>query len=97
MLTVFGNQGRYCDGVPRRKFLKIGGLTMPDILRAHSQVESGLPHKAVIMVFLPGGPSCQDMFDIKTEALVEYAVSSGRFRPMYPVSRFASIYRRWPL
>ena len=84
MLTVFGDKGRYCDGVPRRDFLKIGGLAMgglamPDILRAESQIQSGLSHKAVIMVFLAGGPSHQDMFDIKTEAPVEIR---GEFKPI---------------
>jgi len=44
MLTVLGQAARYCDGISRRGFLKIGGftfgtaasLTLPDILRAES-------------------------------------------------------------
>ena len=26
MLTIYGKGGRYCDGVSRRSFLRIGGL-----------------------------------------------------------------------
>lgn len=41
MLTVFGSGAKYCDGLTRRSFLKIGGLAMggmslPDILRAEA-------------------------------------------------------------
>ena len=36
-------------------------------------------HKAIIMIFLPGGPPHQDMFDIKTEAPREIR---GEFRPI---------------
>ena len=28
MLTIFGPKSPYCDGVSRRSFLKIGGLSM---------------------------------------------------------------------
>ena len=39
MMTWLGADRRYCDGVSRRSFLKIGGLAMgglalPDLLRA---------------------------------------------------------------
>ena len=42
MLTLFGSNRRYCDGVSRRSFLKIGGLAMgglalPDLLRAEER------------------------------------------------------------
>ena len=53
----------------RRSFLSVGGLgilSMPQVLRA--QEESGTSHKAVINIFLGGGPPHQDMWDIKTEA-----------------------------
>ena len=83
MLTLLGKQGnRFCDGQSRRSFLKIGamalgGLSMPEILRAQAvqnqssaspRAATGLGHKAVIMIFLPGGPPHQDMWDIKMDA-----------------------------
>lgn len=90
MLTIFGKSGRFCDGVSRRSFLTIGGLTLgafgfPDlslakILRAESQSRAGkLGHKAVINIYLAGGPPHQDMWEIKTEAPSEIR---GEFRPI---------------
>jgi hypothetical protein len=89
MLTIFGNdRGRFCDGLSRRNFLQIGGLalgglSMPQILRAETAaLANGKPkksHKAVIMVFLPGGPPHQDMFDLKVDAPAEIR---GPFQPI---------------
>ncbi|WP_152049799.1 DUF1501 domain-containing protein [Tautonia marina] len=91
MLTIFGRKsGGYCDGVSRRGFLKIGGLafgssliTLPDILRAEEAARlAGKPakrHKAVINIFLAGGPPHQDMWDLKPEAPEEIR---GEFKPI---------------
>src|SRR6266702_2642430 len=84
MLTIYGNKSRFCDGVSRRNFLKIGslalgGLTLPELLRAEAQSGIGKSHKAVIMIFLPGGPSHQDMFDLKQDAPSEIR---GEFKPI---------------
>ena len=84
MITLLGEgQDRFCDGVSRRNFLRIGalslgGLALPEILQA--QAQSGtLSKKAIIMIFLPGGPPHQDMFDLKTEAPSEIR---GEFSPI---------------
>ena len=84
MLTIYGQQTRFCDGVSRRNFLKIGalglgGLALPQLLRAESQSGVRLGHKAVIMIFLPGGPSHQDIFDLKMDAPREVR---GEFKPI---------------
>src|SRR5689334_13739824 len=77
MLTVFGSRGRgLCDGVPRRDFLKIGGmmlggLSLPQLLAAEARAGIGKSHKAIINIFLPGGPPHQDMWDIKVDAPAE--------------------------
>jgi len=76
MLTIQGRKLRFCDGVSRRGFLKIGGfafgglsLGLPDLLRAEAASgHTAAPHKAVINIFLAGGPPHQDMWDVKTEA-----------------------------
>ncbi len=82
MITIPGSASRFCDGVSRRNFLKIGGLglgglALPDLLR--SEERGGSSQKAVIMIFLPGGPPHQDMFDLKMEAPSEIR---GEFRPI---------------
>jgi hypothetical protein len=83
MLTLLGEKQRYCDGMSRRSFLRIGslamgGLALPQLLQAeqHSGRPSG---KAVIMVYLSGGLSHHDSFDLKPEAPREIA---GEFRPI---------------
>src|SRR5688572_6991834 len=85
MLTIYGNRTRrFCDGVSRRNFLKIGalglgGLALPQLLQAESAAGIRRSHKAVIMIFLPGGPSHQDMFDLKMDAPSEVR---GEFKPI---------------
>jgi hypothetical protein len=87
MLTILGPQPKrsgYCDGVTRRNFLKVGalglgGLALPELLRAESAAGVRKSHKAVIMIFLPGGPSHQDMFDLKADAPSEIR---GEFKPI---------------
>ena len=73
MLTLIGDRGRFCDGLSRRSFLQIGslavgGLTLPQLLRAESLSGRGSSHKSVIMVYLSGGLSHQDTFDLKPDA-----------------------------
>ncbi len=89
MLTIFGSRPRrsgYCDGVSRRGFLKIGalgvgaaGLNLADVYRAEAAAGSNMKHKAVINIFLGGGPPHQDMWEIKTEAPKEVR---GPFQPI---------------
>ncbi len=86
MFTVCGARARYCDGVSRRNFLQIGaaglaGLTLTDLLRAD---EAGLSNgnyqkKSIINVYLGGGPSHIDTFDMKPEAPKEFR---GEFNPI---------------
>lgn len=57
----------------RRSFLKIGGLALgglalPQLLEAEARAGIRKSHKAVIMIYLPGGPPHQDMYDIKNDA-----------------------------
>lgn len=86
MLSILGHKSRYCDGVSRRGFLKIGGLsfgvgglTLADLLRAEAASGQSNPHKAIINIFLAGGPPHQDMWEIKTEAPSEIR---GEFKPI---------------
>ena len=88
MLTIFGRkQKKGCDGVSRRGFLKIGGFalgaiggaTLSDILRAQEASGTKSNHKAVINIFLGGGPPHQDMWEIKTDAPAEIR---GEFKPI---------------
>jgi hypothetical protein len=84
MLTFWGANQRYCDGVSRRSFLKIGafgaGLTLAEMLRLQALAgPSQTSRKAAIMIYLPGGPSHMDMYDLKPEAPAEFR---GEFKPI---------------
>lgn len=84
MLTIFGKSSRFCDGLSRRHFLKIGalglgGLALPQLLEAETRSGIRSSHKAIIMIYLPGGPPHQDMFDLKMDAPVEIR---GEFKPI---------------
>src|SRR5688572_28744644 len=89
MFNILGSKQRFCDGLSRRNFLRIGafgtGVTLADMLRqkAHANGGSAASHarsaKSAIMIFLPGGPSHMDMYDLKPDAPPEYR---GEFRPM---------------
>lgn len=84
MLMIRGRAYDFCDGVSRRAFLKIGGLavgglTLADLIQAEATAGSSARHKSVIMVFLPGGPSHLDLYDLKPDAPPEIR---GEFRPI---------------
>jgi hypothetical protein len=85
MLTIHGKSSNsFCDGLSRRNFVKIGalglgGLSLPQLLRAEATGSRGLSSKSVIMVYLPGGPPHQDMYDLKMNAPSEIR---GEFQPI---------------
>ncbi len=87
MLTIFGRQDKrssFCDGYSRRGFLTIGGaamggLTLSQLMQMEAQAAIGSSHKAIINIYLPGGPSHLDMWDLKPDAPVEIR---GEFDPI---------------
>src|SRR5262245_45857103 len=84
MLTIGGPRSGFCDRVSRRSFLRIGGLALggmalPDILRAEAARGVRNSAKGIIMVLLPGGPTHLDTFDLKPDAPAEIR---GEFKPI---------------
>ena len=75
-----GESGKYCDGMSRRSFVQIGlagmgSLGLPQILRAKEEsAAQGTPGKktSVILLWLDGGPSHLDLYDLKPDAPAEY-------------------------
>ena len=75
-----------CDGLSRRHFLRIGGLgiaglSFADLLRlkARGEISAQARGKSIIMIYMPGGPSHIDMYDMKPLAPAEYR---GEFKPI---------------
>src|SRR5439155_3539739 len=68
----------------RRSFLRIGalgvgGLTLPQLLKAEAAAGTRSSQKSLILIYLVGGPPHQDMFDLKPNAPKEFA---GPWRPI---------------
>jgi hypothetical protein len=101
MLTLWGAGQNFCDGVSRRNFLKIGafgaGLTLAEMLRLRAEATvAGAPSrpKSAIMIYLPGGPSHMDMYDLKPNAPAEFR---GEFRPINTNVAGVQICEHFPL
>ncbi len=74
------------DRMSRRAFLRIGalglgGLSLGDVLRLRAQTPAAdvTKPKSVILVYLAGGPSHMDMYDMKPAAPAEFR---GEFKPI---------------
>ncbi len=89
MLTLVGSKpGSFCDGHSRRNFLKIGAMGLgsiglgtvglADLLRAEG-TGGAAGERSIINVYLSGGPSHIDMFDMKPQAPPEIR---GEFHPI---------------
>src|SRR5205814_3445098 len=86
-LDVRGPAYSSCDGVSRRSFLKVGflglaGLSLADHLRikaAAAEADQPTRDTAVILVWMGGGPSHIDMYDLKPSAPAEFR---GEFKPI---------------
>ncbi|MEI6538592.1 MAG: DUF1501 domain-containing protein [Planctomycetota bacterium] len=87
IVSQLSGKNHFCDGVSRRRMLQIGalgtfGLNLQGLLRAE---QGALPHpaarskKSVILVWMHGGPSQLDTFDMKPGAPAEYR---GAFAPI---------------
>lgn len=74
----------YCDGVSRRSFVQIGvagmaSVGMADMLRATAANQDKKNANSAILIWLDGGPSHLDLYDLKPEAPAEYR---GIWRPI---------------
>ncbi len=77
----------YCDGLTRRRAIRIGatgligGLSLPQLLAMEDLSTHARPAKAkaCIFLFLEGGPSHIDMWDLKPDAPTEIR---GTFKPI---------------
>lgn len=67
----------------RRQCLKIGvlgtGMSLADLLRLRAAQDSSISMRSAIFIFMEGGPSHQDTFDMKPQASAEFR---GEFNPI---------------
>ena len=85
MLTLLGKQSTTCGGLSRRKLMQVGGagllgLSLPRLMAAEEATPFVAARaKSVIFLFLFGGPSQLETFDMKPDARREIR---GPFRPI---------------
>ena len=86
---------KYCDGVNRRDFIKVGalagvGLNLSGYLAmAKSGHVNGAKAKAAIFVRLSGGPSHMDTFDLKPNAPETHRGEFKEIKTNVPGMRFS--------
>jgi hypothetical protein len=80
-----GRTRQYCDGLSRRSFLQLGvagmaSLGLGQVWQARAASARGTPvrNTSVILLWLDGGPSHMDLYDMKPDAPEEYR---GIWRP----------------
>src|SRR5213593_2164790 len=71
-----GGSRRYCDGLSRRSFLQFGvagmaSVGLPQLLRAR-EASPARKNTSVILLWLDGGPSHMDLYDLKPNAPSEH-------------------------
>lgn len=85
MLNVFGSTRKCRGSMSRRDVLRVGGLslaglTLADVLRLRVDAGTNAQRaKSVIMIWMRGGPSHIDSFDMKPDAPAEVR---GEFQPI---------------
>src|SRR4051794_18989045 len=86
MITIYDRRLRHGDAVSRRDFLALGtlgfgagALTLADLLRAETRAGTRASQRAVIHIYMGGGPPHQDLWDLKPEAPAEIR---GEFKPI---------------
>jgi hypothetical protein len=95
-----GSRARFCDGLHRRDFLRVGalglgGLTLADLLRSSAAAagrDSCVKDKSVVLLFLAGGPSQFETFDPKPHGPGTSTSIAGHLATQLPGVRFATYF-----
>ena len=72
-ISITNRHSRWCNGMSRRNFIRVGalaplGLSLPQLMAAHAGPRPARA-KSVILIYLGGGLSHHDSFDMKPEAV----------------------------
>src|SRR5712664_4091154 len=101
MLNVLSSRkAKACDGSTRRDFLKVGalgmgGLLLPDLLRARAAAaEAGRPTRntSVVWLWLGGGPTHIETFDPKMSAPAEFRSVVGAVKTNVPGIEYGGVF-----
>ena len=86
MLSLSGRPSRTCSGPSRREFfraggLAVGGLSLPHLLAAP---RTNARAKSCLLIFMDGGPSHLELWDLKPDAPAEVRGEFGPIRSSAP-------------
>jgi hypothetical protein len=101
MLTILDTRPqRHCQGYSRRELLRIGGLgllgglALPDLLRAAASPGSLTKDRSVVLLFLQGGPSHIEFFDPKMSAPEDVRSMTGEVQTTLPGITFGGTFTK---
>jgi uncharacterized protein (DUF1501 family) len=103
MLTLLGRRtsGQHCDGVTRRDFLRVGalgmgGLCLPDLLRARAAGSGQGTGKqtSVVFLWLEGGAPQTETFDAKPGISEDFRSVVGEVRTRLPGVHFGGLMQK---
>ena len=97
MLLLGRQSQRTCQSLSRRSFLQIGGcsvfgLSLADLLKAKDAGRTPGSAKAVILLWMWGGPSQLETFDPKPNAQLENRGPFGTIPTRIPGVRFCELF-----
>lgn len=90
---------RNCQGLHRRNFLRIGALglgtfTLADLFKLKASASSEFQDRAVVFLFLHGGPPQHETFDPKMDVSEEYRSAFGNVKTNLPGVSFGSTFSK---
>jgi uncharacterized protein (DUF1501 family) len=94
---------RTCQGLRRREFLQVGslgllgGLTLPGLLAARARAAAAgqiVKDRAVVLLFLQGGPSHIEFFDPKMTAPADVRSITGETQTKLPGITFGGTFQK---
>ena len=96
MIRIPGHFATQCDGITRRSFVQagalgVGGLLLPEFIRARGAQAAGKPDTAVILFWLSGGPGHMETWDPKPEAPREYRGPFGAIKTKVDGVQFSEL------
>jgi Protein of unknown function (DUF1501) len=94
MFRVHGDRGLTRRSFVQAGLLGVGGMTLPDLLRIHTQAGSSVPDTSVILFWMSGGPGHHETWDPKPDAVPQIRGPFGAIRTNVPGLQFGELMPR---
>ena len=94
MFPVFGDRGLSRRTFVQAGLLGVGGLTLPEFLRARAAAKGASRDTAVILFWMSGGPGHMETWDPKPDAVSQYRGPFETIRTNVPGIQFGELMPR---